>query len=482
MRESPVVILWLDNLGAFYPLIAEQGLSNIAAAFEGGTAVPHLIAPMPSVTEAAELVLKTGCGLDSLPVLGEVTFDRATRQHVSLKQTEFDRETGTVTAIEGAPKLADFVSPALARRLITNQGFTTCQIGWNLGQVGAGRTISLDGIEAVRLEYMASYDIIPLRIQTLLDAMQDHAADLYLLRISGDSIVHNEGLTGQVEFMKRLNEEFPTLMDGLASQAKAHSLIMLSDHGPRSIIGNFKPEEYLAGIEGLVFAGKYRSAAVVSNGRGSLYLYLRNPGDKDVWRRTAYRQLRSYLDHDILAAIAEMPQTSFVVCNREQGGIAILSSEGEATLSLAEDGVAYRLAWGKDPLGLEEIHGQVVSAYEMLMRTHDKLFPYPVQWLELMQAPCCGDVMIVVDGYAFFWDMPWVATTHGGPSRDEVGISLMAVGPESPETGIHYGQQIVSGSLRHLYSSLCWLLLGRPPSSLKPEADLLFGARQEKSQ
>ena len=124
----------------------------------------------------------------------------------------------------------------------------------------------------------------------------------------------------------------------------------------------------------------------------------------------------------------------------------------------------------------------MISAHEMLMRTHDKSFPYPVQWLELMQAPCCGDVMIVVDGNAFFWDMPWVANTHGGPSRDEVGISLMAVGPESPETGIFYGQQIASASLRHVYSSLYRLLLGRPPSSLKPEADLLFGSRPGQSQ
>lgn len=482
MRENPVVILWLDNLGAFYPLIVELGLSNIAAAFEGGTTVRHLIGPVPSVTEAAEWVLKTGCGLESLPVMGEVTFDRATGQHISLKQTEFYRETRTVTAIEGAPNLADFVSPALARRLITNQGFTTCQIGWNLGQVGAARVISLDGVEAVRLEYMASYDIIPLRIQTLLDTMQKHAAELYLLRISGDSIVHNEGPAGQVEFMVRLNEEFPTLMDGLASQAKAHSLIMLSDHGPRSIMGNFKPEEYLDGIQGLVFAGEQRNAAVLSNGRGSLYLYVRNPDDKDVWRRTAYRQLRGTLDHDILAAIAEKPQTSFVVCNREEGGIAILSSEGESTLSMAEERVTYRLAWGKDPLGLDEIQGQGISAHEMLIRTHDKPFPYPLQWLELMHAPCCGDVMIVVDRYAFFWDMPWVTTTHGGPSGDEEGISLMAVGPESPETGILYGQQIASGSLRHLYNSLCRLLLGRPPSSLRPEADILFGARPGQSQ
>jgi hypothetical protein len=99
--------------------------------------------------------------------------------------------------------------------------------------------ISLNSVEAVRLEHLVSYDIIPLRIQSLLDTMQDHAADLYLLNISGDSIVHNEGLTGQVKFMKRLNEEFPTLMDGLASQAKAHSLIMVSDHGPRSITAPF---------------------------------------------------------------------------------------------------------------------------------------------------------------------------------------------------------------------------------------------------
>ena len=42
MSETPVVILWLDNLGTFYPLIAELGLSNIAAAFEAGTVVRHV--------------------------------------------------------------------------------------------------------------------------------------------------------------------------------------------------------------------------------------------------------------------------------------------------------------------------------------------------------------------------------------------------------------------------------------------------------
>lgn len=196
MRENPLIILWLDNLGAFYPLIGELGLTNIAAAFEDGTVVHNLISAVPSVTEAAEVAVKAGCSLNQLPVLGEVTFDRATQQYFNLKQTDFDRETGTLTPVEGSPRLADFVRPALAKRLIQNLGFTTCQIGWKLGQVGAGRVISLDDNEAIRLEYTASYDIIPLRIQALLQAMQDYQADLYLLNISGDSVVHDEGLAG----------------------------------------------------------------------------------------------------------------------------------------------------------------------------------------------------------------------------------------------------------------------------------------------
>jgi hypothetical protein len=424
---------------------------------------------VPSVTESAEVVVKAGCGLNQLPVLGEVTFDRATGQYFNLKQTDFDEETGTVTWIEGAPRLADFVSPALAKRLIPNLGFTVCQIGWKLGQAGAGRVISLEDDEAIRLEATASYDIIPLRIQALLQAIQNYEADLYLLNISGDSIVHDEGLAGQAAFMKRLEKEFPALIEGLAAQAQEPTLIMFSDHGPRPVQGHLKPEEFLAGISRLFFAGEDRNAAVVSNGRGSLYLYVRNPDpslrlgsgqatssghrDKTTWRRTAYRQLRDYQGQDILAAIAGQPETVFVVCNREEGGIAILSAEGEATLSTADGGAlppqgwgglrggAYRLAWGKDPLGLDEIEGRVVSAQEMLERTHDKPFPYPLQWLELLQAPCCGDVMIVVDEYAFFWDKPWVITTHGGPSRDEVGTSLLAVGPLQPE---EYRRQVLS--------------------------------------
>jgi hypothetical protein len=449
VRESPLIILWLDNLGVFYPLIGELGLTNIAAAFEGGTAVRHLISAVPSVTESAELVVKAGCGLNMLPVLGEVTFDRATRRYFNLKQMDFDRETGMVTPVEGAPKLADFVSPALAGRLIPNLGFTTCQIGWKLGQVGAGRVISLEDDEAIRLECTASYDIIPLRIQALLQAMQDYEADLYLLNISGDSIVHDEGLAGQAAFMRRLDEEFPALIEGLAAQAKEPTLIMFSDHGPRPVQGHFKPEKFLAGIGGLVFTGEDRNAAVVSNGRGSLYLYVRHPDDKTAWRRTTYRQLRDYQGQDILAAIADQPETVFVVCNREEGGIAILSAGGEATLSAADGGFLYRLAWGKDPLGMDEVEGRVVSA-----------------------APCCGDVMIVVDKYAFFWDKPWVITTHGGPSRDEVGTSLLAIGPEDPEAGIRYGGQIACGSIGQLYNSLRRILYRRLPRR-RSEADLL---------
>ena len=476
MRENPLIILWLDNLGLFYPLISELGLTNIAAAFEGGTAVRHLISAVPSVTESAEVVVKAGCGLDWLPVLGEVTFDRATQRHFNLKQTDFDRETGTVTPVEGAPRLADFVGPALAERLIPNLGFTTCQIGWKLEQVGAGRVISLENDEAIRLEATASYDIIPLRIQALLQAMQNYEAELYLLNISGDSIVHDEGLAGQAAFMKRLDEEFPALIEGLAAQAKDPTLIMFSDHGSRPVQGHLKPEEFLASIRGLFFAGEDRNAAVVSNGRGSLYLYVRNPDDKTAWRRTGYRQLRDYHGQDILAAIADQPETAFVVCNREEGGIAILSAEGEATLSAADRGFLYRLAWGQDPLGLDEVEGRVVSAQEMLERTHDKPFPYPLQWLELLQAPCCGDVMIVVDKYAFFWDKPWVITTHGGPSRDEVGTSLLAAGPQHPKAGIRYGQQVACGSIGQLYNSLRRILYRRPPR--QPGADLLFGVRE----
>jgi len=523
MRESPLIILWLDNLGLFYPLIGELGLTNIAAAFEGGTVVRHLISPVPSVTESAEVVVKTGCSLDLLPVLGEVTFDRATGCYFNLKQTDFDEETGTVTPIEGAPRLANFIGPALARRLIPNLGFTTCQIGWKLGQTPlhpphwgkrGGRVISLESEEAIRLEATASYDIIPLRIQVLLQAMQDYEADLYLLNISGDSIVHDEGLAGQETFMKRLDKEFPALIEGLSARAKDHTFIMFSDHGPRPVQSHLKPEEFLAGIGGLIFAGEASSpslalpqlwgreaggggegrgpggevraanAAVVSNGRGSLYLYVRNPDDKTAWRRTAYQQLRDYHGHDILAAIAAQPEVVFVVSNREEGTIAILSTQGESTLSAADGGAlppqgwgglrggAYRLAWGKDPLGLDEIEGRVVSAQEMLERTHDKPFPYPLQWLELLQAPCCGDVMIVVDKYAFFWDKPWVITTHGGPSRGEVGTSLLAVGPQHPEAGILYGKRITCGSLGQLYNSLRRILYRRPPR--QPGADLLF--------
>ena len=57
MREDPLIIIWLDNLGVFYPLIGELGLTNIAAAFEGSTVLHTLLSAVPSVTEAAEVVV-----------------------------------------------------------------------------------------------------------------------------------------------------------------------------------------------------------------------------------------------------------------------------------------------------------------------------------------------------------------------------------------------------------------------------------------
>ena len=123
---------------------------------------------------------------------------------------------------------------------------------------------------------------------------------------------------------------------------------------------------------------------------------------------------------------------------------------------------------------MDEIEGRVISAREFLEKTYDKPFPYPIQWLELLQAPCCGDVMIVVDKYAFFWDQPWVATTHGGPSRDEIGTSLLAIGPQNPVADIRYGRQITYGSTRHLYNSLCRILFGRVPPFPGYGSDLLF--------
>ena len=105
MRENPLIILWLNNLGVFYPQIGELGLNNIVAAFEGATVIHNLISPVSSVTESAEMVMKAGCRFDWPPVLGEVTFDQATDQYINLKYTEVNWETRTVTPIDGAPRL-----------------------------------------------------------------------------------------------------------------------------------------------------------------------------------------------------------------------------------------------------------------------------------------------------------------------------------------------------------------------------------------
>ena len=462
MRARPLIILWLDNLGAFYRFMGE--LKNIADAFAGGTMVKSLISVVPTVTETAELTIKAGCGLEEMPVVGEVTFDRETQAMLHLKETaRFD----------------DLVGPGLARRLFTSFGLRTCQMGWKLGGLGAPDVLTIESEEAVRLELEASYEIIPFRVTSFINALREHEADIYLLNISGDSIVHNEAEAGQRRFMRQLDEEFPRLMAAIRAHTLDPTIIMFSDHGPKPIEGHVRPEEFLEDVEGLVFHGQNRNAAVVSNGRGPLFVYVKNPGDEGRWRRTTYRELRDYRGKDILGAIAAREDVAFAASNLEEGGISILWRDGEAVLSEREGGFLYEVVAGADPLGLGEVEGRVVSAREMLAKTYDKEFPYPIQWLKLLQSPRCGDVFVALERkYAFFWDMPWVKTTHGGPSRHEVTVSLLAAGPQDEEAGIVYGRELEYGSLAELYNSLCRILYRGKSPHRGVGGDLLFGGER----
>ncbi|HDH09908.1 MAG TPA: hypothetical protein ENF84_03090 [Chloroflexi bacterium] len=461
-RERPLIIIWLDNLGAFHQFLGES--KNIADAFAGGTLVKHLISVVPSVTETAELTIKAGCGLEEMPVVGEVTFDRETQALLHLKETaRFD----------------DLVGPGLVRRLFTSFGFRTCQIGWKLGGVGAPNVLSIESEEAVRLELEGSYDIIPFRINSFIEALAEHEADIYLLNISGDSIVHNEAEAGQRNFMRRLDEEFPRLMAAIRAHTLEPTIIMFSDHGPKPIEEHLRPEEFLEDVEGLVFQGENRNAAVVSNGRGPLFVYVKNPRDDVRWRKTSYRELRDYQGKDILAAIAAKEDVAFVASNLEEGGISILSRDGEARLSEMEGGFLYQIVAGADPLGLGEVEGRVVSAEEMLARTYDKEFPHPIQLLKLLQSPRCSDIFVVLEHkYSFFWDYPWVKTTHGGPSRPEITVSLLAVGPKDEEAGIVYGRELEYGWLAELYNSLCRILYRGKSPHKGIGGDLLFGGER----
>jgi len=439
-------------------------LKNIADAFTGGTTVKNLISVVPTVTETAELTVKAGCGLEEMPVVGEVTFDREIQAMLHLKETaRFD----------------DLVGPDLARRLFTSFGFRTCQMGWKLGVLGAPNVLTIESEEAVRLESEASYEIIPFRITSFTNALREHEADIYLLNISGDSIVHNEAEAGQRRFMQQLDEEFPRLMAAIRAHMLDPTIIMFSDHGPKPIEGHVKPEDFLEDVEGLVFHGENRNAAVVSNGRGPLFVYVKNPRDEGRWRKTTYRELRDYRGKDILGTVAAKEDVAFVASNLEEGGVSILSRDGEAVLSEREGGFLYEVVAGADPLGLGEVEGEVVSAREMLARTYDKEFPYPVQWLKLLQSPRCGDIFVALRRkYAFFWDMPWMKTTHGGPSHSEITVSLLAVGPEDEEAGIVYGRELEYGSLAELYNSLCRILYRGKSPHRGVGGDLLFGGER----
>lgn len=74
--------------------------------------------------------------------------------------------------------------------------------------------------------------------------------------------------------------------------------------------------------------------------------------------------------------------------------------------------------------------------------------------------------------------MLWVKTTHGGPSRHEVTVSLLATGPEDEEAGIVYGRELEYGSLADFYNSLCRILYRGKSPHRGVGGDLLFGGER----
>lgn len=459
-KNRVLIILWLDNLGKFHRYVEELKLDNIKQIFKGGTIVKNLITGFPSVTQVSELILKTGCSLLQIPVMGDKTFDRQTQRIINLNKEGFDRSKQRIVRIsEGMELEKEILDSRLKKKLLWNLGFKTCQIGWeHIGykQIRSDRLVQLEDEEASYLEFTGSVDIIPARIEALLGALRDYKADIYLVNISGDTMIHTHGHKAQVEFLKTLDRSFPKLVDGICASIRNPILLMLSDHGPKEVEDNIQPEIFLMDVPGLVVDGTARNSVCYSNGRSCCFINIRNPKDGS-WSGVNFEELRSYQGHDVLSALVNKEGVSFVITSLERGTVVIISRDGRSHLTKCEKGYVYRVVDGKDPLDFEDLDGKLVVASEVLKITYASKFPYPVQWLELMGNPRAPDIMVVCDNkFSFFGDMPWIKTTHGGPSHEEITGSLYIKG--WGEKDILCGRELEYGLLTGLHPSICKLL------------------------
>lgn len=395
--DTRVILLIVDSIGAdlMYEMIDSGELPNLAAALaKSGVRVDEATAPFPTISFYAHTCILTGCWADRHNVTGIRWFDHSTgnsRSYAGFGSELIDRD----------------IDPRVKTVFEHLDQESTASIG-SVVHRGAD-------------EYVRPW--LPpdgLRFRSLLKRFRrpDPPALSVVVLTGIDWPAHRHGpKSAWVRInLRKLDRRMGQLFALLKQRGLDRStyIFFTADHGHSHVIGRLNLYDHLSNL-GFDVLDKFLYTARTEGftsydavlwmaGVGYAFLYLPDRSDTEInWRRRPDESLlRDYPVNgrrvDVIRSLTSLHQIGFIVIRDPRTGkISAFTSAGE--VDIRSDLAAY-------PDALEQL-------------TH------------LMPAGRAPDILVVAkDGFETAWS--WHRGRHGGYSRDEMIVPLLAIGPNIP--------------------------------------------------
>lgn len=392
--DTHAILFIVDSVSAelMYEMLDSGDLPNLSAALaKNGVRVEEATAPFPTISFYAHACILTGCWADRHGVTGIRWYDHRTghsRSYAGLGSELIgrDMDPNVKTIFE---HLEDMQTSAIGS--VVHRGADEYVPPW----------LPPDGI----------------RLRQLMRRMRrPDPPSLSVVVLTGiDWPAHRYGPKSEWVRMnlRKLDRRLGNLFDLLKKRGLDRStyIFLTADHGHSPVVGRLNLYENLSGLgfdilDKILYTARTEGMTsydavlwMAGVGYGFLYLPHRTDTELNWFGRPDESMLRNYpVDKkrvDLIRHLTSQPQIAFIaIRDPSSGKISAFSAAGE--LDIDRDLTAYPDA--------------------------------PTQLRRLMPAPRAPDVLVVAkDGYETAWS--WHRGRHGGYSREEMIVPLIALGP-----------------------------------------------------
>jgi hypothetical protein len=211
-------------------------------------------------------------------------------------------------------------------------------------------------------------------------------------------------------------------------------LWLVSDHGLSKTDHHFCVNTFLEKHDlppffyPLIFEKKGKRSANMVSGNGMTHLYFKND---DGWRRSTTRRELARLSLHLLSDLTKEEAIDIIACRNEDGGIDVISRQGEARIRLDGHHIHYEVM-GSDPFGYPKLPVDL-NSQGALEATIDTDYPdAPFQLAHLFTASRTGDVVLsATPGYdlRLKYEHPEHKASHGSLHRSHMMVPILCSHP-----------------------------------------------------